>query len=733
MTAFSRVSRVLRLLAIVLVLGTTSARAESPVVATRPKTCLVLSGGGARGIAHIGVLKVLEELRIPIDCVVGTSAGAIIGGAYASGASPSDIETFIRGADWDLLLSDQPPRENRSAYAKEADRENLLSAEIGTRLRGVTLPRGLIAGQHLQYFLQRMVSPRRGGDFDHLPIPYRALATDFESGRLVVLDKGDLAAAIRASMSVPGAFAPVEIDGQILVDGGLVRNIGVDVARSMGAERLIVVNLGTPLMKRVEIDSLVNSAEQMLRILANQNVEASLASLSPDDILIEPELGTLSVTDFVHGYEWIPAAETATRRSARELAPYSVDAETYAAWRSQQRVARSAPLPTRIEVDTSTLTRVPPAMITALVGEAPTNVDETVGALLATDDFETVKGQVRNDTAGTTLVLEPVEKPWGPDYLRAGVQLATDFAGNSAFLVTVDHRATWLNRAGVEWRNRASFGRINELDSQLRVPLDASRAWFVAPEIDSSERLRDVYVAGNDAARFRLRDDAGALWLGRSLGTLGEFLVGVERGRDSARLAVGSPVIDPQTATFGLLSAKLVLDRLDNLDFPTHGYLVTSDWRIASATLGSAERFRRESSEASVAFGSHSASVLLTARYETSFGSALPLSQTFALGGFQNLSGLAQEQVLADEIAFVRAIYRTRFLHGNALLPDLYAGLSLEGADIHHTLDLTAARHLFGGSVFLSAQSALGQLYLGTGAASGGHGAIYLTVGRPWP
>ncbi len=701
--------------------------------AAHPKTCLVLSGGGARGITHIGVLKVLEELHVPIDCVIGTSAGAVIGGAYAAGASPADIETMITQADWDLLLSDQPLREARSVYTKEVEREHLLSAEIGTRARGLTLPRGLVAGQHLQYFLQRLLAPSRGGDFDRLPIPYRALATDFENGRLVVLENGDLAAAIRASMSVPGAFAPVEIDGHVLVDGGIVRNIGVDVARELGAERLIVVNVGTPLMKRAEIDSLVNSADQMLRILTNQNVETSLAQLRPDDVLIEPVLGTLSSTDFANGYRWIPAAETATRRSARELAAFALTPDAYEAWRTRQRLARTEPLPNHIEIDVAGLKHVPPTAITATVGAVPTDVDATVGALLATDDFETVKGVVKNDERGTTLVLEPIEKPWGPDYLRAGIQLDTDFAGDSHFLVTVDHRATWLTTQGLEWRNRASFGHINALRSQLRLPFDGARQWFIAPELSVSERLRDVYLDGVDAARYQLRDSSGALLVGRTFGTFGEFVIGVERGQDTTRLAIGSAVLPPGSLTTGVFRAGLTLDRLDSLDFPTHGYLLQSDLRIADGALGSDEPYRRWSTEYSTAFGGHNASILLTARYQTALSSRLPLSQAFALGGFLNLSGLTQEQLLANEVAFVRAIYRTRFLHGNSLLPDLYAGVSLEAADLRRPFDPMAAVHLFSGSFFLSAQSVLGQLYLGTGAGSGGHGAIYLTVGRPWP
>jgi len=724
----------LRLFAVLAVLcSALSPSAMATPAQARPKTCLVLSGGGARGIAHIGVLKALEEMRIPIDCVVGTSAGAIIGGAYASGASPQEIETMIRAADWDLLLSDQPVRADRSVYTKEVEREHLLSAEVGTRARGLTLPRGLVAGQHLQHYLQSLVAPSRGGDFDRLPIPYRALATDFENGRLVVLDHGDLAAAIRASMSVPGAFAPVEIDGHVLVDGGLVRNIGVDVARGLGAERLIVVNAGTPLMKRSEIDSLVDSAGQMLRILTNQNVEASLATLGPDDILIEPTLGTLSSTDFANGYRWIAAAETATRRSGRELASLAVDADAYEAWRHRQRIARSTPAPNHIEVDVSGLKRIPASAIQATTGVAPSDVDKTVGALLATDDFETVKGHIRNDETGTTLVLEPIEKSYGPDYLRAGIELGTDFAGDSDFLVTVDHRATWLTSHDLEWRNRASFGRVNALRSQLRVPIDTGRQWFWGPELEASERLRDVFHSNTDSARFRLHEESAAVFLGRTFGTVGELVVGIEKGTDAARLAVGTAVIPPTRLSTGVFRARLTLDQLDNLDFPTRGYLFRSDVRIADSALASREIYRRWSTEYSTAFGTHNASILLTARYETALSTALPLSQAFVLGGFQELSGLAEQQVLADQVAFVRAIYRTRFLHGNALLPDLYAGVSLEAADVQRPYDLTAAKQLFGGSVFLSAQSPLGQLYLGTGAASGGHGAIYLFVGRPWP
>jgi NTE family protein len=697
----------------------------------RPKTCLVLSGGGARGIAHIGVLKVLEELHVPVDCVVGTSAGAIIGGAYAAGASPAEIEREIRAADWDRLLSDLPTRRERSAYAKDADRNHIGPAEIGQRGAGVVLPRGVLAGQHLQYYLQHLVGAVGDVSFDGLPIPFRALATDFETGQLVVLDHGDLPRALRASMSVPGVFAPVEIDGHVLVDGGLVRNIGVDVARSLGAERLIVVNVGAPLLRRAEIDSLLMSADQMFRILTNQNVEASLATLSPEDVLIEPDLGKLGSSEFPKGVDYIAAAETATRRAARELRSFGVDDTHYAAWREPRLTTHTDEVPARVVIDTSNLVHVPAREVEAVVGAPPFDAQRVVDALLATDDFQTVTGRITNEGDAPTLVLEPIEKPWGPDYLRAGIELASDFSGSSSFLVTGDQRMTWLDRRGLEWRNRASIGRINALHSELLEPLDAARRLFIAPEVDLHEQLRTLYSNGSAVASYRLRDMSGGVELGLRLDHLGEVRVGIDSGATNAILDIGSPVLQESRERRTQIRAKLRLDRIDDLDFPTQGYAVRSDLDLARSFLGGDLHYDRWSTEVSRAFGSHNASLLLTARVDTSLGTRLPAVQGFNLGGFQNLSGLREDQVLADRVSFLRATYRTRWLAGNPFVPGLYAGVSLEAADVSSPFDLTTPHRLYGGSLFVTANSALGPLYLGTGLANGGFVSVYLYLGRP--
>ena len=329
----------------------------------RPKICLVLSGGGARGVAHVGVIKVLEEQRIPIDCIVGTSMGSIVGGAYASGLSPELMESQIRAVDWDRVLADNPPRPARSIYTKQQERLHIGSPEVGFSHGKVELPRGAIVGHQLELFLQGLIGVDLEYDsFDHLPIPFRAIATDIGNGQMVVLDKGSLAMSMRASMSVPGVFAPQKLDGRLLVDGGLVRNLGVDVARGMGADIVIAVNLGSGLLKPDEVQSIFSVAEQTLAILTEQNVQRSLAELKPTNILIEPALGDFSSSDFKNSMSTIPIGEAAARTQIARLQALSLDPEAYRQWQLAARHREEAPRFAAARLDTSRLdfVAVPP-------------------------------------------------------------------------------------------------------------------------------------------------------------------------------------------------------------------------------------------------------------------------------------------------------------------------------------------------------------------------------------
>ena len=262
-----------------------------PEIARRPKVGLVLSGGGARGAAHVGVLRVLKELRIPIDYIAGTSMGAIVGGLYASGLSVDELQEVVDTTDWFDVFNDSSRRQYLSFRRKQDDARVLSPVRIGIEKGKPALPPGLITGQNVTILMHALTLPSAGIErFDDLPIPFRAVATDLVTGEKVVLDRGSLSLAMRASMSVPGAFTPVEIDGRRLLDGGLVANLPIDVARQMEAEVVIAVDISTPLATSDQIRTLLNVAGQMNGFQTRKNVLEQIATLGPQDILIVPEL-----------------------------------------------------------------------------------------------------------------------------------------------------------------------------------------------------------------------------------------------------------------------------------------------------------------------------------------------------------------------------------------------------------------------------------------------------------
>src|SRR3954470_19983279 len=282
-----------------------------------PRIGVVLSGGGARGLAHVGVLKVLEELRVPVHCVTGTSMGAIVGGAYAAGTPPAELEAFVRRADWDEIFRDSPPRTEISTRRKIDEYKTLFAPEYGVTRQGLVLPKGVIAGVSIEAFFRGLTqSAIDVTDFDRLPIPFRAVAADIETGEAVVLSHGSLARAMRASMAVPGALAPVEIDGRLLVDGGIANNLPIDEARKLCGDVIIAVNISTAPLKREEITSAFSVAGQLINFLGKVNVERQLNSLGARDVLVAPELGDISAASFERSADAIRIGEEATRALA---------------------------------------------------------------------------------------------------------------------------------------------------------------------------------------------------------------------------------------------------------------------------------------------------------------------------------------------------------------------------------------------------------------------------------
>src|SRR5437867_9409144 len=329
---------------------------------TRARFGLALSGGGARGLAHIGVLKVLEELHVPIDVIAGTSMGAIVGGLYASGMSPDEIAQEMDRVDWAALFDDRPARPDLPYRRKQDDSNAFIDLELGLKSGRILLPRGLIAGQKVG-FLFKSLTARAAfiDDFDRLPIPFRAVATDLANGSMVVLSRGDLADALRASMSLPGTLAPAEIDGHHLVDGGLVRNLPVDVARDAGADIVIAVDVTTPFDPVESLKTVADVTRQVADMLTQDNVtEQTLRA----DLLIRPDLGAVSASNFAAGAEALRRGEEATRAQAGVLSRYSLPPDEYEA---RLREVRGAPAagPARPSTSSSCKPICPASMVSA--------------------------------------------------------------------------------------------------------------------------------------------------------------------------------------------------------------------------------------------------------------------------------------------------------------------------------------------------------------------------------
>ena len=714
--------------------------AEPVPAAARPRVCLVLSGGGARGAAHVGVLKVLEELRVPVDCVAGTSMGAIVGAAYASGIPLAAMESTLAAMSTRHLFRDLPPREERAMRLKRDDATNLAPVEIGVRGSELLLPRGLVSGVQLESVLRSLSNVHGFQRFDNLPLPFRAVATDLVTGRPVVIDRGELPAAMRASMSVPGLIEPARLDGRLLVDGGLTNNLPVDVARALGADILIVVNLGTPLLKADQLNSILGVTEQMMNILTEQNVQASLASLKPGDILVLPQLGDFSASDFDHLAAAVPIGEAATRAVADRLAALSVPPPEYDAWRRRRLAATSAALQPVDEIRFGPMQYVNPEIARSALRTQPgqdidqKTLDSDMRRLYGLGDFEHVSYQLLEEPGRRILNVDAVEKSWGPNYLRMGLGLSADFRGDAYFNLLASHRRTWLNRLGGEWRNDVQFGRTTRIATEFYQPLEPSQTFYVVPHASYERRPVDVYQGIQRVARYDVREGRLALEAGLQFTRYGDLRLGVERSSVDTSLDTGTAALAPPDGrnTYQSVTLRGLVDQLDNVNFPRAGYSLSFNVRSSSLVSGDATSYARGDIGGNYvqSFGEHT--IAAAFKFGGRLGSnPLPPPQQFQWGGFLQQSGYPTGALMGEELAFGRLTYRQRLAQWS-LLEGVYAGLSLEAGRVGKPLVPNNEQGLLrSAALFIGLDTPLGPLHFAYGRVDRGYGSFYVFLGRP--
>jgi NTE family protein len=707
----------------------------------RPTVCVALSGGGARGAAHVGVLRVLESLRVPVDCIAGTSMGSIVGAAYAAGMSVDEMAAVIERISTAGLFRERLPRDQQAIRRKIDDRSILLGLDLGFNDGDIDLPKGIVSGVQLETVLRSLVKLEGWRNFDELPIRYRAVATDLVTGRAVVFDRGDLPGVMRASMSVPGVIAPAEVNGRVLVDGGLTDNLPVDVARAMGADIVIAVNLGTPLLQREALTSVLGVTTQMINILTEQNVRASLASLRDTDILIEPQLGDFSAANFDELRKTIPIGEAAARVAAPRLSALSLSPEAFAALRARQvAMAAAQPAPPIDEVRFAPMHRVNPEVLRGLMGTRAGQpldravVDRDMLRLYGTGDFEHVDYRLLEEAGKRVLVVDAVEKSWGPNYLRFGLGLGTDLQGNSFFNLAASYRRTWINALGAEWRTDAQMGRSSRLVTELYQPLGASGRWFVAPRAGVGRRHVDLFEGNQRVATYRLREAAVGLDVGATLGPLGEVRVGYVTGRLKPTLDTGPDALAPPDSSVreGALTARAVIDQLDSANFPHAGYAASAHVFASRKALGATDDYVKWDVDGTAAFSRGRHTVSVAGKLGGPLGGAsIPRYDLFQWGGLLQQSGYPIGALLGERLAFGRVVYSYR-LADQRLFEGVYAGASLEVGRMDRPLVENSPTGLLASTaLFLGLDSPLGPLYVGYGIAADGNRSAYLFLGRP--
>ncbi len=706
----------------------------------RPRIGLALSGGGARGLAHIGVLKVLEKNHIPVDVIAGTSAGSIIAGLYAMGLSATDIEKIILGIDWNEGFSDSSERRYRAFRRKQDDLDILTTLQAGLRIDGVRLPKGLLQGQRLELLLKRITDgAEQIHDFDQLPIPFRAIATDIENGDRVVIAGGDIARAMHASMAIPGVYAPVEIDGRLLVDGGLSSNLPIKAVHDMGAEFIIAIDISTPLLAVDELTSVLSVAEQISSLLTQNTVAQEIKYLDTDDTLITPELKDYSAADFDRTAEIIAIGEKAARDNLGKLTRYRIGAERYRNHRND--INHQSPLTPIIDaVVISTNSHLSQARLANYINLRPgdrfdrTQLEDDISYLYGLGYFSHISYRLDKDTDDNqaSLLIDVRKKDWGPNYLRAGVAMSGDFGGSNKISLAIGLLATEVNALGAEWATTLSFGERSGIVSEFFQPISAASDYFVATSISAQQRSVNLYRNGNTLLTARLRERQVALDAGRQFGNRAELRMGITRSSSRADITTG-PSLPTTTREDGAYRLRFTYDTLDNPNFPhqgSYGRLLLSSSKSglgadANVDLGSFSLYKAGRWGNNILLGNIS--------YADTINNHSNLSNLFQLGGFLNLSGYAQDELGGAYTALATlAYYRTlnHYFIKSAEIP-LYIGASVETGNAWQTrrqIGFDSLTHA--GSIFIGADTYIGPIYIAYGFNNEGRQSSYLFLGR---
>jgi NTE family protein len=703
----------------------------------RPRIGLALSGGGARGGAHIGVLRALRDLGIPIDYIAGTSMGAVIGSLYASGLDEDQLEATALEIDWSTILEEKQDRDDRSFHRKQDDELYLVKQRAGFNDGKVELPLGLIQGQSIDLLLGRIMLPvSHIEDFDDLAVPFRAVAADVVTGEAVVLDHGSLGGAVRASLSLPAVFAPVEIDGRLLVDGGIAQNLPVETVRAMGADIVIAIDISTPLSPREDLTSVLSIAGQLTGFLTTRGTAAQIEKLEPGDILITPVLGDITTTGFERIRETFPIGYNATMQMADELQKLALTPDAYQAHRASRPNPRIETPPQIDFVRLDNGSRVADSVIEARLDEIPTSVPLDVDATEAAiahvyglQLFQNVRYAVVEENGQSGLEIEVEEREWGPNYLQVGLDYSSAGDDDTQFGLFLSYLKTAMNSRGAEWRSTLGLGDEPSVATQWHQPYGGNAMYFSAADLTLESPLVNVYSGELKIAQVQAPQSTLGIAAGREFGTWGEFRLGLERGAGNTELVTGDPLFTiPGEFDRGEVFTRFTIDTLDSLYFPSRGGKVIAEWGQSRNNLGADVEFDQVRFEAIGAKTFRNSTLFGLVRYDSTSSGIAPAQDLFRIGGFFNLSGFARNELTGQHTAVAIAGFHRRLGESSSL--PLYVGMTLEkGNAWDNRSDMTFDSARNAGSLWLGADTPIGPVYLAYGTAEEGRNSVYVFLG----
>ena len=702
---------------------------------------LVLSGGGARGAAHIGALKVLEELHVVPDMLVGTSMGSIVGGLYAAGWSADEIEKLLVELDWSQIFSDTIERPDKPFRRKLDDARMYIQGRLHFRGGKPYVPPGVLGGQRLELLLDslEMVSSAPD-DFDKLPVPYRAVAVDVATGEEVVIGNGRLSQAMRASMAIPGMFAPVVRDGKTLSDGGAVANLPIRIARQLGAEAVIAVDITSPFAKEGRTyEDFWSVFSRMNSMLTFFNRVDDVRSVRPGDVYIRPELGDIGFLDFDKATVAVAIGESAARAQVEALRRFAASDERWRQFTARRRPQeRSSVVISSVEVENSS--DLDDAVVRShLQVETGHTLDlEKLRAgimnLKALETFGTVDVQLERGPEDNRLVVTTPPPPYGKGSLRLGVSLSDDFTGRDYYSVYLRHRYMPINRLGGEVATELEFGEPMRVSSELYQPLESSQSWYLSPGVLGMRRLLPIWGGGDVLGTFQIRSWNVRLDGGRVLGQWGDVAVRIYTGKTEGSPESGLAVaFKPFSEAVGGTQLRFRVDTRERPMFNRTGTRVEAVYDRGSESLGADLRYRRWSLLAEHAFSFGENTVAPYLEVGENLDTDVQLANLFALGGFGRLSGYGTDEFLGARLALARLACYLRVARFDiaSLRLRAFVGFTTELGNVFSVGEsVTMDKMLVSGGPFVAAITPIGPIFLGYGFAEGGRGRLWFTLGQ---